>query len=63
MNETVVIEPCNRETIVLDKPKSVIMDATVVLERRKYKMESNKKKYIVVHASLINCLFFSAASW
>ncbi|CAK1602827.1 unnamed protein product [Parnassius mnemosyne] len=33
LNETVVIEPCNRETMVLDKPKNVAMDATVVLER------------------------------
>ncbi|CAK1589838.1 unnamed protein product [Parnassius mnemosyne] len=33
MNETVVIEPCNRETMVLDKPKNVALDATVVLER------------------------------
>ncbi|CAG4995436.1 unnamed protein product [Parnassius apollo] len=33
MNQTVVIEPFNRETMVQDKPKNVAMDATVVLER------------------------------
>ncbi|XP_068624192.1 inner centromere protein [Battus philenor] len=33
MNETVVIEKSNRDTIVLDKPKTAPMDATMVLDR------------------------------
>ncbi|XP_072946252.1 uncharacterized protein Incenp isoform X2 [Epargyreus clarus] len=32
MNETVVLETCSRETMVLEKPKA-IMDATVVIEK------------------------------
>lgn len=42
MNETVVIETASRETMVLDKPQNVLMDATVVLDKGNY--------------HLINCL-------
>ncbi|XP_048000674.1 inner centromere protein isoform X2 [Leguminivora glycinivorella] len=33
MNETVVLDKINRDTMVLDKPQAKIMDATVVIEK------------------------------